>query len=237
MRHSAVLIPVLGLAVSLAGSPLAAQRRELTFLVGANLTGATGPNLFKSASRGGFLGGVSLRIPRSPRVSLETGLLLVQHRISGQRAPSTAPPVTVGPQADAPNLLYAEVPLLLRFQQGYSTERPVRPFLQLGAYFGVRLFCRRDLTEASGTVLRSDCGTARGSGPASPDPFFPAIYQGLDVGLLGGFGVEVRRIAVSIRAERSFRNLVEGGAVPTSPFDRSKTWTGLVAVEYLLRVL
>ena len=40
MRHSAVLIPVLGLALSLAGSPLAAQRRELTFLMGANLTGA-----------------------------------------------------------------------------------------------------------------------------------------------------------------------------------------------------
>jgi hypothetical protein len=237
MRLSGALIPVLGLAVSLAGSPLAAQRRELTFLMGANLTGATGPKLFKSASRSGFLGGVSLRMPRSARVSFETELLLVQHRLSGARAPSTAPPVTVGPLSDAPNLLYVQIPMLLRFQQGYSSERPVRPFLQLGPYLGIRLFCRRDLTEASGTMVRSDCGTSRGVGPASPDPFVPAIYQGLDVGLLGGFGVEVRRLAVSIRAERSFRNLVEGGALPTSPFDLSKTWTGLVAVEYLLRVL
>src|ERR1051325_8514718 len=55
-----------------AGSPLSAQRKELTLLAGANYSGATGGNLAKSQSRSGFLGGLSFRLPRTSQVSFQT---------------------------------------------------------------------------------------------------------------------------------------------------------------------
>src|SRR5438552_3149071 len=131
MRSLGVCAPAFLGALVLAGSPLSAQRKELTVLAGANYSGATGGNLAKSQSRSGFLGGLSLRLPRSSQVSFQTEFLVVQRRLSGERAPSSAPPIQVGPISDAARLLYAEVPLMIRFQRGYSTERVMRPFLTL----------------------------------------------------------------------------------------------------------
>jgi len=213
------------------------QRRELTLVAGGNYTGVTSGTLFKSESRTGFQAGLSLRSPRSSRFSFQSELLLVQRRIYGERAPSNLDPLQVGPISDAAKLLYAQVPLLLRFQHGYSTERPVRPFLVLGPYVAIRMSCKRDVVEADSTRRKTDCSATPDDAMPGTAPFIPPIYQAMDLGLLGAFGVEIRRLSVSFRGERSVRNLVDSGALPTSPLDNSRLWTASVSIEYLLRVL
>lgn len=233
-RHAVALAAV---AVIFCGGPLAAQRREVALVAGVNYSGATGGGLTKSRAQTGFLAGISLRLPRTDRFSFQTEFLVVERRLYGERAPSTQDPRFVGPRTDAARLFYAQVPLVLRFQQGYSAVRPVRPFLVLGPYFAIRMNCRRDATTDAGAVIRNDCSPTPTNVNPGIDPFIPAAYHTFDVGLLGQFGVELRRFAVSVRGERSFTNLVEPGAVPTSPFDNARLWTGSVVLEYMLRVL
>jgi hypothetical protein len=218
-------------------SQLAAQRRELTLVAGANYTGVTSPTLHKSTSRTGWQGGLSMRIPRTAQFSFQAELLVVQRRLAGERAPSTQNPLLVGPISDAANLLYAQVPLLFRFQHGYSTEKPVRPFLVLGPYVSIRLACRREVVEADSTRRKTDCSSTPEDVEAGPTPFIPPLYQSMDLGLMGAIGVEIRRFSFSVRGERSFRPLVDASALPTSPLDNSKTWAASVSMEYLLRVL
>jgi outer membrane protein with beta-barrel domain len=234
---SRIAVSLFGL-VCLAVTPALAQRRELTAFAGGTLSGATGNYLASVEKRPGFALGLGLRIPRSPRFSFETQLLVVQHRLLGQRAGSTNPPLQTGPLADAANLLYVEIPVLLRLQQGYSTVRPVRPYLVLGPYFGIRLDCRRELTESNGNQHQTDCTVAAGSFTPGSETYLPALYQEVDVGLLAGIGAEFRQFAIGARFERSFRNLVEpSGLLHTSPFDSSRLWSALVSVEYVIRVL
>lgn len=233
-RHALALAAV---AVTLSGGPLAAQRREVAVIAGVNYTGATGGNLIKSTAQTGFLAGVSIRLPRTSRFSFQTEFLVVERRLTGERAPSTQSPTFVGPRTDAARLFYAQIPLLLRFQQGYSSARPARPFLVLGPYLAIRMSCRRDATTDAGAVIRNDCSPTPKNVNPGIDPFIPAAYHTFDVGLLGQFGVELRRFAVSVRGERSFTSLVEPGAVPTSPFDKARLWSGSVVLEYMLRVL
>jgi outer membrane protein with beta-barrel domain len=230
-------VSLIGL-VCLAASPVLAQRRELTLLAAGTLSGASGNYLSTVEKRPGFAAGLSLRIPRAPHFSFETQVLVVQHRLFGQRAASTNPPLQTGPLADAANLLYLEIPILVRIQRGYSTVRPVRPYFVLGPYLGVRLDCRREVTESNGTRHSTDCTVTPGNFTAGSETYLPAVYQEVDVGLLGGVGVELRQFAIGARFERSFRNLVEpSGLVHTSPFDSSRLWTALVTVEYMIRVL
>lgn len=230
-----VLVTVIG---TLAAVPEArGQRRELTLVAGGNYTGVTSGTLFKSESRTGFQAGLSLRSPRSARFSFQSELLLVQRRVYGERAPSNQNPLLVGPISDAANLLYVQVPLLLRFQHGYSAQRPVRPFLVLGPYISLRMACKRDVVEADSTRRKTDCSATPDDANPGSAPFIPPIYQAMDLGLLGAFGVEIQRFSVSFRGERSFRNLVDSGALPTSPLDNSRLWTASVSLEYLLRVL
>jgi|GEM_PF-3002584 len=237
MRVARLLLLVTAGVGFAAVAEVGAQRRELALVAGGNYTGVTSPSLFKSESRTGFQGGISLRIPRSPRFSFQSELLLVQRRIYGERAHSSQNPLLVGPISDAANLLYAQVPLLLRFQHGYSTERPVRPFLVLGPYFSIRMSCNRDVVEADSTLRHTDCSATPDDVVPGPAPFIPALYQTVDVGLLGALGVEVRRFSFSVRGERSFRKLIEPGALPTSPLDNAKFWTASASIEYLIRVL
>jgi len=235
MPRSAVAL--LGLTCLLAASA-GAQRRELTFLAGGTLSGASGGALSEVDQRTGLAGGLSLRLPRSPRFSLETQLLAVQKRLVGQREPSTAPPIQVGPRSDDINLWYIEADILLRVQRGYSTMHPVRPFFQLGPYGGFRLSCRRSVSRDDGTVQPADCNITSGSANPGSESFIPAVYQEVDVGLLGGLGVEIRQFALGVRFSRSLRDLVESGAtVRTSPFDGSRLWSVMVSVEYLVRVI
>jgi hypothetical protein len=226
------------LAALVAGrSPLAAQRRELTVIAGMNYSGATGGNFQKTESRAGFLAGVSLRMPRSARVSFQTEFLLVERRLFGQRAPSTLPPLQVGPISDAAKLLYAEIPITLRFQRGYSTLKPVRPFFVLGPYLGIRLGCRREVLEGDSTFRHTDCSATPSDVVPGTTPFIPASYQNVDVGALAALGLEIRRMSIGARVERSIVNLVEPAAIPSSPFDNSKLWSVSLSVEYLIRVL
>jgi hypothetical protein len=234
MRAASVTALLLVLTAA-TGSPLAAQRRELALLAGGNVSGATGPRIDKSEAHTGFRAGLSLRLPRSPMLSFQTELLLVQHRFYAERAPSTLPPVQVGPKSDAPNLLLVQIPLLLRIQRGYSTERPVRPFLVLGPYIGVRVACKRELVEASGGVIHTDCSVT--DHPVTTDTYFAALFQDVDVGILGELGVEVNRFSLGLRGEKSVRNLVEPGSLPTSPLERSRLWSASLSVGYLLRVI
>jgi hypothetical protein len=233
-RHALALAAV---AMTVSGGGLAAQRREVAVVAGVNYTGATGGSLAKSKAQTGFLAGASLRLPRTARFSFQTEFLVVERRVYGERAPSTNSPTLAGPKTDFARLFYAQIPLLLRFQQGYSAVRPVRPFLVLGPYLAIRMSCRRDATTDAGAVIRNDCSPTPSNVNPGPDPFIPAVYHTFDVGLLGQFGLELRRFAVSVRGERSFTNLVEPGAVPTSPFDKSRLWSGSVVLEYMLRVL
>lgn len=229
---------LLVLAIGAAGSPLAAQRRELTLFAGGNFSGAAGGGrIDQSEARAGFQVGLSLRMPRSSMLSFQTELLLVQRRLYAARAPSTRPSREVGPRSDAPNLLFAQIPLLLRIQKGYSTVRPLRPFLVIGPYVAVRLACKRELIEASGSVSQPDCTVTPPGFQPGADQYFPALYQDLDVGLLGELGVEAGRLSLGLRGEKSLRNLVEPGTFPTSPLEGSKLWSASLSVEYLLRVL
>jgi outer membrane protein with beta-barrel domain len=237
MRSLGVCAPAVLTALVLAGSPLSAQRKELTVLAGANYSGATGGNLYKTQSQSGFLGGLSFRLPRSAQVSFQPEFLVIWRRLSGERAPSTLPPVQVGPISDAAKLLYAEIPLMLRFQRGYSSERPVRPFLTVGPYVGIRLGCRRDVLEGDSTLRHTDCSVNPTDILVGNQPLVSASYQDVDVGGVASIGVEIRRMSIGVRVERSIVSLVEPGAVPTSPFDKTKLWSGTLTVEYLLRVL
>jgi len=237
MRSLGSCAPAVLAALVLAGSPLSAQRKELTVLAGANFSGATGGNLYKTQSQSGFLGGLSFRIPRSAQVSVQAEFLVIERRLYGERAPSTLPPIQVGPISDGAKLVYAEVPVMLRFQRGYSTERPVRPFLTLGPYVGIRLGCRRDVLEGDSTLRHTDCSVSPGDILVGNQPLVSAAYQSVDVGGIASFGVEFRRMSFAARVERSIVSLVEPGAIPTSPFDKTKLWSGTLTVEYLLRVL
>lgn len=230
----------LGAAVALLlaiGAPLQGQRRELALLAGPNLSGATGPQVAVSESRAGFYAGVSMRLPRSSRFSLQTDLLVVERRLYGERAPSDLNPLLIGPFSDAAALTYAQLGIQARFQRGYSTVHPVRPFMTLGPYAAVLVHCSRRLVEAQGSVRLTDCSATPGSAGGGTTPFFPAVYQDVDIGLVGALGVEIRRFAVSFRAERSIRNLVEPGAIATSPFDRARLWTFGLMGEFMLRVM
>jgi outer membrane protein with beta-barrel domain len=237
MRAAPISVLLLILTAGAAGSPLAAQRRELSVFAGGNYSKASGGRVAKGQARAGLEVGLGLRLPRSPMLSFQTELRLVQRRFYAERAPSTLPPLQAGPRSDAPKLLFAQVPVLLRIQKGYSTERPVRPFIVLGPYLGIRLACRRELVEANGDVNHPDCSISAPNDRVSPDPFLPALFQDVDVGVLGELGVEVRRLAIGLRGEKSFRNLVEPGTVPTSPLDRSRLWSASLSLEYMVRVL
>lgn len=237
MRVALLIVLVTAGGAFAAASEVMAQRRELAVVVGGNYTGVTSSTLFKSESRTGFQAGLSLRSPRSAAFSFQSELLLVQRRIYGERAQSSQDPLLVGPISDAANLLYVQVPLLLRFQHGYSTERPVRPFLVLGPFVSIRMACRRDVVEADSTLRHTDCSSTPDDVVPGPRPFIPALYQTMDVGLLAALGVEIRRFSVSVRGERSFRKLVEPGALPASPLDNARFWSASASIEYLIRVL
>lgn len=235
---SRVVTSVLALAAFAAVAPALAQRKELTFVAGGTLSWANGNNLAEVDKRPGFVAGLSLRLPRTPQFSLQTDLLVIQRRMLGRRAASSLPPLQSGPLTDAANLLYIELPILLRFQRGYSSVRPVRPWLVLGPYLGVRLDCSREVSETSGNTRHTDCSVPGGNFTVGSETYLPAVYQEVDVGFLGGIGVEVHRFALGARFERSVRNLVEpGGGVRTSPFDTSRLWAMTLSLEYLVRVL
>ena len=72
--------------------------------------------------------------------------------------------------------------------------------------------------------------------PVSTDPYGPARYQDLDAGFLAELGVEVRRFSLGVRGVRGMGNVIDAGAVPSSPLDRAKLWTVAVSLEYLVRV-
>ena len=182
MRAAPVCALLLILTAGAASSPLAAQRQEVTVLAGGNYSSVTGGGVDKSTPQAGFQAGVSIRLPRSPMVSFQTELLVVQRRFYAARAASSLPSQTVGPRSDAPNLLFLQV-------------------------------------------------------PGGADQYIPAQYQDIDIGGVGELGLEVKRLSLGIRGEKSIRPLVEAGAIPTSPLDRSKMWSVSLSVEYLLRVL
>ena len=219
-------------------SQLRAQRRELTLLAGSTLSGASGDHLDQLTKQAGFAAGLSLRLPRSPQFSLQTELLIVQHRLRGQRPSGNAPPLAVGPFADAANLWFVNIPVLLRFQRGYSSRRPIRPYLIAGGYLAVRLACRHQVTESNGTAHDTDCAAGPSVVTFGSETYIPAVYEEVNVGLTAGAGVELKRLALGARFAQSLRPMVQpGGGVRTSPFDNAKPWTALFSVEYLIRVL
>lgn len=237
MRSAACLAIGVLAAATVATHPIEAQRRELTLLAGSNYTWANGDNVQKSTARQGFLAGASLRMPRSARLSFQAEFIVIRRRLFGERGPSSEPPLLAGPKSDDVRLLYAQVPLLVRLQRGYSTVHAVRPFLYFGPYVGVLLSCERDVVEADDSRRTLDCSATPSGAGGGSTPFFPALYQSVDIGLMAALGVEIRRFSIGLRGERSVRNLVDPGALPSSPFDKARMWSGVVVVEYLLRVL
>jgi hypothetical protein len=212
--------------------PSEAQRRELSFLAGGTYTRASGPVLAGVSGHAGLLAGMSFRLPRGHRVAMEVDFLVVHRRLTGERDPSTVPPTFAGPEADFAKLTFFEIPVMIRFQEPYRTYRPVRPFLVLGPSVAIRLACGREVRISPTTVRRADCAER----PQDSEPFAPALYQDVDVALHAGAGVELRRLSLFVRANRSLRSLVEAGALPTSPFDGAKVWGVSAGVDYVVRV-
>jgi hypothetical protein len=228
-RVRAVLVLVGSLLLA---HPSEAQRRELSFLAGGTYTRASGPLLAAVSGHAGLLAGMTLRLPRGQRVAMEMDFLVVHRRLTGERDPSTAPPAFAGPEADFAKLTFFEIPLMLRFQEPYRTYRPVRPFLFLGPSVGIRLACGREVRTSPTAVRSADCAER----PRDTDPFAPSLYQDVDVALHAGAGVELRRLSLFVRANRSLRSLVESGALPSSPFDGAKVWGVSAGVDYVVRV-
>lgn len=234
---SRIVASLLALVVCGAVVPAVAQRRELSFVAGGTLSGATGNNLAEVHERPGFVAGLSIRLRRTSEFSLQTDLLVVQRRLLGRRPPSTQPPLQVGPLTDAADLVFVQVPLLLRFQRAASPTRAMRPWLVLGPYVAARLFCSREVAASGGTTKETDCSVAAGEFTVGDETYQLAFYQEVDFGLQGGVGVELGRLGIGARVERSLRNLVEsGGAVRTSPFERSNLWAVSFSLEYLVRI-
>jgi hypothetical protein len=223
----------LAVLLGLLAGPVEAQRREMSVLLGPTYTGASGPLLAEVSEHVGFLGGLSLRLPRSHRISLEADFLVVHHRLTGTRFPSDLPPEFAGPEADFAKVTFVEVPLMFRFQEPYRTYAPVRPFLQLGGSIAVRLKCDREIRPVSGSDARPTSCSGR---PVDSEPFAPSVYQNMDVAVHAGAGVEIGRLALFVRGKRSLRNLVETGAFPSSPLDGAKMWALSAGVDYLVKV-
>jgi hypothetical protein len=163
---------------------------------------------------------------------MEMDFLVVHRRLTGERAPSSGPPELTGPEADFAKITFVEIPFMLRFQEPYASYRRVRPFLILGPSVAIRLACSREVRESASSVRTRECAER----PVESEPFAPALYQDMDVALHGGVGVEIGRLGIFVRANRSLRNLVENGALPSSPFDGAKLWGVSVGVDYVMRV-
>lgn len=213
--------------------PSEAQRRELSILVGGTYSSASGSAVLANVSgHAGVLAGMTVRLPRGPRLAMEVDFLIVHRRLTGERVPSTAPPAFAGPEADFAKLTFVEIPFMFRFQEPYRTYRRVRPFLFLGPSVAIRLACGREVKLSATAIRRAECAEV----PQDSEPFAPALYQDVDVAMHAGVGVEMRRLSVFVRANRSLRNLVEGGALPSSPFDGAKLWGISAGVDYVVRV-
>jgi hypothetical protein len=224
-------VGALALAVLHSGSS-EAQRREVSFLAGGTYSSASGSLLTNVTGHAGVLAGMTVRLPRGQRLAMEVDFLIVHRRLTGERAPSTAPPAFAGPEADFAKLTFVEIPLMFRFQEPYRAYRPVRPFLFLGPSVAIRLACGREVRLSATAIRGAECAEVR----QDSEPFAPALYQDVDVALHAGAGVEIRRLSVFVRANRSLRNLVEGGALPSSPFDGAKLWGISAGVDYVVRV-
>ena len=185
---SRIVVSALALVLSAGVVPALAQRRELSFVAGGTLSGATGNNLAEVHERPGFVAGVSIRLRRTSEFSLQPELLMVQRRLMGRRPPSTQPPLQVGPLTDAADLVFLQVPLLLRFQRSATPRRAVRPWLTVGPYVGARLFCNREVAESSGITKETDCSVAAGEFTVGDETYQLAFYQEVDFGLQGGVG-------------------------------------------------
>jgi len=212
--------------------PAEAQRREMSVLLGGTYSGASGPLLASVSEHTGFLGGITLRLPRSHRISLEADFLIVHHRLTGTRFPSDLPVEFAGPESDYAKVTFVEIPLMFRLQEPYRSFSPVRPFLQLGGSIAVRVTCDREIRVSASEQRSIECSGR----PVDSEPFAPSVYQNMDVAVHGGVGVEIGRLAVFLRGKRSLRNLVETGAFPSSPLDGAKMWALAAGVDYLVRV-
>lgn len=233
---SRTAVSTLALLALAAATPLGAQPRELSLTAGATLSGATGVNLGRVQEQAGFVTGLSLRFQRTHEFAVQADLLVTQRRLLGRRPPSNEPSLLTGPLTDSANLLFLQIPLLLRFQRRYAMGRELRPWLVVGPYVGLRLNCQRQVTETTGMLRNTDCTVAAGEFMAGDETFQLAVYQDVDLGLLGGVGVDVGRFAVGARFERSLRTLVHSsGLVRTSPFESANLWAVSLSLEYLLR--
>lgn len=232
-----IAVSALGFLAFAQATRAAAQHRALSFVAGGTLSGATGGNLGQVHERPGFVAGLSLRFQRTEEFAIQTDLLVIQRRLLGRLPPGTQPSLLTGPLTDEANLLYLQVPVLLRFQRRYALGRSLRPWLVLGPYVGARLNCQREVTESTGALRETDCTVAAGEFTAGDETFQLAVYHEIDLGLMGGAGIELGRFAAGARFERSLRTLVaSSGLVRTSPFESSKLWAVSFSLEYLLRV-
>ncbi len=228
--------PLLAALLLLAAAPLAAQRREFTIMGGGNLTSATGDALESVDPRPGFTGGISFRLPRSSRITFVSQFLVTHRRLRGERPASSPSQPFPGPIADEAALTYLEIPLLLRFQRSYHSERPVRPFLELGPSVAIRLGCAREILEEGTGAREIDCSVTPDGQQPGPGPFIPALYQSMDIAVNGGVGVEIRGVSLGVRGFRSLRSLVETTALPSTPFDGARAWGLTGGVDVMVRV-
>lgn len=138
--------------------------------------------------------GATVELPLSKRFSFESGFLF--NTKGSKFAPSREYNGKNIVMSGTLNLAYAEVPLAVRY---YISTGKVKTFVFLGPYLGVGIRGRSRGTLASDSeVITTDANVWE------KEDF---IYNRIDYGLKGGFGVEVNRLSLQLFYSHGLRNL------------------------------
>jgi len=84
-------------------------------------------------------------------------------------------------------LQYLEIPILMRINTGSSNRNSISPYGLIGPVFDVNLKAKQGNLDVKSN------------------------YESLDIGVLGGIGIEISRALVEVRYNKGLRNVLKGG--------------------------
>lgn len=188
----AALLPAIRSArAQLSSEPLPPTRLGLT--AGANFATLNGPNFRGGPSRNGFVGGIVLVTPFSPRMAFQLEALYAMK--GGVSHPTSTSTATLG-------LDYIEIPVMLRADIPASTR--VRPFVYSGPALNYRVHCGIDASSSFGSQTAS-CDELEASDPTV------GTFNTFDVGWIFGGGVAFdahgRALTIGGRYELGLRGI------------------------------
>jgi outer membrane protein with beta-barrel domain len=202
-----LLLALLGFPVSLAGQgqaprPRSSLRPAVGAEVGYSRSDLGGANAQRVESRQGALTGVYLQVPLRTPVFLRTEVLFA---LKGGRTQAVVD--SGAPRQLDIGLAYIEVPVLLRLA---ATRGRFRPVLFGGPAPSLQIGCDLQVIDPN-TPVRATC--------AATD--VPPFRQ-LDIGLVGGGGIEIRwpqsALALEARYTAGLRSVLPGVTVRNRAF-------------------